>query len=300
VDRLTSMSIFVAAVEEGSLIEAARRHGLSDSMAGKHLAAIEAGLNVRLMQRSTRNLVLTEAGRAYYTRCKRILEEYEEAKREASDVQEIVQGVLRIAAPMTFGVMQLSDVIASFIERHPGVTVEIMLDDRYVDLIAQGIDVAVRIGRLRDSDLVARRLAPCRMMLCASRGLLDQTGPLETVEQLRRIPRLTFSGAVSAGDWTVIDSKGDSHVIDGPIRMTANNMQMLLAAVLRGSGIAYGPSFAFQAHVAGGDLVALLPDHQMSDLAIHAVYPTHRHVSLKLRSFVDHLAARVAHAHALA
>ena len=290
-DRLTSMSVFVAAAEEGSLIAAARRHGLSASMAGKHVAAIEAELNVRLMQRSTRSLVLTEAGRAYYARCKRIIEEYEEAKREAGDTQEIVQGVLRIAAPITYGTMHLSDVMAGFLERHPGVTLEIMLSDRYVDLLAEGVDVAIRIGTLRDSDLVARRLASCRMVLCASRGLLERIGPPRTVAELRRMPRLTFSDAVSAGDWTLIDAEGKSHVIDGPVRMAANNMQMLLAAVLRGNGVAYGLCFVFGAHIAAGDLVALLPDHRTSDLAIHAVYPASRHVSLKLRRFVDHLAA---------
>jgi DNA-binding transcriptional LysR family regulator len=260
-------------------------------MAGKHVAAIEADLNVRLIQRSTRSLVLTEAGRAYYIRCKRILEEYEEARREAGDAQEIVQGILRISAPITFGLMRLSDVIVSFMEKYPGVTIEMMLDDRYVDLITEGIDVAIRIGRLRDSDLIARRLAPCHMVLCASRRLLDRTGPLRTVEEIRRMPRLTYSGAVSAGDWTLIDSQGNSHVIDGPTRMAANNMQMLLAAALRGSGIAFGPSFVFEAHIAAGELVTLLPDHRTMDLAIHAVYPTNRHVPVKLRSFVDYLAA---------
>lgn len=290
-DRLTSMAVFITAAEEGSLIAAARRHGLSASMAGKHVAAIEAELNVRLMQRSTRSLVLTEAGRAYHVRCKRIIEEYEEAKREAADAQETVQGVLRVAAPLTFGAMHLSDVMAGFLERHPGVTLEIMLSERYVDLLADGVDVAIRIGRLRDSDLVARRLAPCRMVFCASPGFLDQTGPLTTVEALRRAPRLAFSDAVSAGDWTLIDPEGKSHVIDGPVRLAANDMQMLLAAALRGNGVAYGPHFVFGLHIAAGNLIALLPEHRTSDLAIHMVYPTNRHVSLKLRSFVDYLAA---------
>ena len=151
--------------------------------------------------------------------------------------------------------------------------------------------MAIRIGTLRDSDLVVRRLAPCRMVLCASRGFLERAGPPRTVADLRRMPRLTFSGAVSAGNWTLTDAEGRSHVIDGPVRMVANDMQMLLAAALRGTGIAYGPSFVFDARIAAGDLIVLLPDHQTSELAIHAVYPTHRHVSLKLRSFVDHLAA---------
>ena len=290
-DRLTSMSVFVAAVEEGSLIAAARRHGLSASMAGKHVAAMEAELNVRLMQRSTRSLVLTDAGRAYHARCRRIIEEYEAARHEASDAQDVVRGILRVAAPHTFGVMYLSEVIADFLEQHPGVTVEAILNDRYVDLVAERVDVAIRIGALRDSDLVARRLAPCRMVLCASPDFVDRNGPLATVEALRQAPRLAFSDAVSVGDWSVTDPGGTVYVINGPVRLAANSMQVLLAAALRGNGVVYGPSFVFAEHLMAGDLIALLPDHRASELAIHAIYPTHRHMPLKLRSFVDHLAA---------
>ena len=290
-DRLTSMSVFVSAAEEGSLTAAARRHGLSASMAGKHLAAIEAGLNVRLMQRSTRSLALTDAGRAYYTRCKRIIAEYEEATREAADTEGTVRGVLRIAAPVTYGTMHLNDMMAGFLERHPGVSLEVILSDRYIDLLSGEVDCAVRIGNLRDSDLVVRRLASCRMVLCASPRLLDRIGPLRTIAELREAPRLMFSEAVSAGDWTLIDPDGQSHCIDGPVRMTANNMQTLLVATLRAQGVAYGPDFVFSSAVAAGDLVTLLPHYRASELAIHAVYPTNRHVTRKLRSFVDHLVA---------
>ncbi len=129
-------------------------------MAGKHVSAIEEDLNIRLMQRTTRKLSLTEVGQTYYARCKRILEEYEDANREAGDAQHSIRGVLRVAAPLTFGAMHMGDVVASYLDRHPGVALEIMLNDRYVDLLAEGIDVAIRIGRLLDSDLVARRLAP--------------------------------------------------------------------------------------------------------------------------------------------
>lgn len=292
-DRLTGMAVFVAAVEEGSLVAAARRHGLSPSMAGKHVAALEAELNVRLLQRSTRSLVLTQAGRAYLARAKRIVDEHEEARREAADAQETVRGVLRVATPVTYGTLRLSDVMARFLERYPEVTLEVVLSDRYVDLLADEIDVAIRIGALRDSDLIARRLAPCGMVLCASPAFLDAHGPLVTIDELRRMPRLAFIGAVSAGDWTLVDAGGQAHVVDGPVRMAANNTQMLLAAALRGQGVAYGPSFVFGPHLRSGALVRLLPDHRTSDLAIHAVYPTSRHVSLKLRSFVDHLAASV-------
>jgi DNA-binding transcriptional LysR family regulator len=289
VDRLTSMAVFVAAAEDGSLSSAARRFGLSASMAGKHVSSIETDLGVRLMQRSTRKLHLTDVGQAYYARCKRILEEYEDANREAGDAQQSVHGVLRVAAPITFGAMHLGEVVASYLAQNPRVGVEIMLNDRYVDLLAEGVDVAIRIGRLLDSDLVARRLAPCRMVVCAAPGFLERHGVPRTVPDLRRSPRLAFSEAISSGDWTLTDPAGQTHVIDGPIRMTANNTQVLLAAALAGGGVTYGPSFVFGAAIAAGDLVALLPDHQATELTIHAVYPTKRHVSLKLRSFVEHL-----------
>lgn len=288
-DRLTGMAVFVAAAEEGSLTAAARRFGLSASMAGKHVASIEADLNVRLMQRSTRSLVLTEAGRAYYARCKRLLEDYDEARREASDARTVVRGVLRVAAPITFGEMHLSGLIGRYMARYPEVSVEVMLNDRYVDLLAEGIDVAIRIGQLRDSDLIARRLAPCRMIFCASPAFMEQYGELRTIDQLRRAPRLAFSDAVSAGDWSIVEQDGTRHTIDGPVRMRVNNMKMLLAAALSGTGVTYGPSFVFDEHIAEGKLVALLPGFGTTQLAIHAVYPTNRYVTLKLRSFVDHL-----------
>ena len=290
-DRLTGMAIFVVAADEGSLSRAARRFGLSVSMAGKHVSAIEAELNIRLMQRSTRKLSLTDAGRAYYARCKRILEEVDDAHREASDEQQIVRGVLRISVPLAFGAMHLGNVLAGYLDQHPAVTVEVMLSDRYVDLLEGAIDVAIRIGRLLNSDLIARRLAPCRMVFCASPDFLKRYGTPANAEDLRGAPRLAFSEAVSAGDWTLTDPVGRTHLIDGPVRIAANNTQMLLAAALAGVGVAYGPTFVFGERIAAGELIALLPDHRTSELAIHALYPSARNISLKARRFIDHLIA---------
>jgi DNA-binding transcriptional LysR family regulator len=290
-DRLVSMAVFVAAVEAGSLVSAARRFSLSPSMAGKHVSAIEAQLNVRLLQRSTRMLKLTDVGQEYYLRCKRLLAEYEDANNEARDAQQTVRGVLHIAAPTTFGAMHLGSVIASYLAAYPDVAVETTLSDRYVDLLADGMDLAIRIGQLRDSELVARRLAPCRMVFCAAPSFLAQHGVPQTVAHLRRAPRLAFSEAVSAGDWTVTDPEGNPHLVDGTLRLVANNMQMLLAAALEGAGVAYGPTFVFGESIARGALRMLMPDHKTSDLAIHAVYPTKRHVSLNLRRFIEHLSA---------
>ena len=185
----------------------------------------------------------------------------DEADREARDAQQAVRGVLRVAAPVTFGAMHLGAVVACYLEKFPDVTVETLLDDRYIDLLAENVDVAIRIGRLLDSDLVARKLAPCRMVFCASPAFLDRHGHPSTVEALRRMPRLAFSGAVSPGDWTVHDGDGRPVTIDGPLRLTANNTQMLLAAALAGAGVAYGPSFVFGEAITAGRLIALLADH---------------------------------------
>ncbi|MDR5762765.1 LysR family transcriptional regulator [Caballeronia sp. LZ035] len=289
-DRLMSLGVFVAAVEEGSFAAAARRFGLSAAMAGKHVSAIEAELNARLLQRTTRRLSLTDIGQTYYERARRILEAYDEANREASDAQDTARGVLRVAAPVSFGALHLGGVLARFLETHSHVSVEVQLSDRYIDLIEAGVDVAIRIGRLQDPQLVTRKLASCRMVVCASPAWLEQHGTPRHPDDLRQAPRLAFSEAVSANDWTLLDADRRAHVIDGPCRMAANDMQMLLAAALAGAGIAYGPAFVFGDAIARGDLIALLPDYHATDLAIQAVYPSARRIPVKVRRFVDCLA----------
>lgn len=289
-DRLTSLAVFVAAVEEGSLAAAARRFGLSPAMAGKHVSEIEARLNARLLQRTTRRLSLTDAGQAYYERSKQILEAFDEANREASDTHGTARGVLRVAAPVTFGAMHLGKVVAQYIEDHPQVNVEVVLGDRYVDLLDAGIDIAIRIGRLEDPALVTRRIAPCRMVVCASPAYVERHGTPRTPRDLLEAPRLAFSEAVSVGDWTLFDAKGRAHVIEGPVRMSANNTQMLLSAALAGVGIAYGPTFVFGEHLRRGELVALLPAYRAAELVVQAVYPSARRIPFKVRRFVDYLA----------
>lgn len=288
-DRFTCIGVFVAAIEDGSLAAAARRFGLSPAMAGKYVSTLEAALNARLLQRTTRRLSLTDAGHAYYARCKHILEAFDEANREASATQNVARGVLRVAAPVTFGALHLGDAVARYMAAHPHVNVETVLSDRYADLLDIEADVAIRIGRLADSGLVARRIAPCRMVLCAAPVWLAEHGTPRTPQALCDAPRLAFDDAVSAGDWTVFDAQERAYVIDGPCRLRANNMQMLLGAARAGAGIAYGPTFVFGDDLARGELVALLPAYRTRELTIQAVYPSARHVPLKVRAFIDHL-----------
>ena len=290
-DRFVSMKLFVAAVDAGSLAAAGRQFEMSPSMAGKYLNALESELNTRLLQRSTRRLSLTDAGRTYYERCQWILQAMNEADSEASDAQHEVRGTLRIAAPVTFGERYLSDALAAFLVDHPHVNIEIELDDRFVDLHARGIDVAIRIGRLPDSELVARRLTSCQMMMCASPAFLTREGTPRRIQDLRALPRLAFSEAQTLQGWRLSDKSGREHVVDGPLRIEANNMQVLLSSTLAGIGIAYGPTFVFGPDVQAGHLIQVLPQLRAPELTIHAVFLSGRYVPAKVHSFVDHLVA---------
>jgi DNA-binding transcriptional LysR family regulator len=183
----------------------------------------------------------------------------------------------------------MGEVVTRYLAAHPHVDIDVSLDDRYIDLQSNAIDVAIRIGRLPDSQLIARRLAPCRMVMCAAPAFVARTGMPATSDDLRGTPRLAFSEAVTAGEWTLLDEHERRHVIDGPLRMRANNMQMLTAAALAGMGIAYGPTFVFGEHIEAGRLVALLPGFRAPELSIHAVYPSARYVPSRVRLFIDYL-----------
>jgi DNA-binding transcriptional LysR family regulator len=286
-DRLTSMEIFVSAVEEGSFAAAGRRFGLSASMAGKHVTALETELKARLLQRSTRSLHLTDAGRAFYARSKRILDEFDEASHEANDASGQAAGLIRIAAPVSFGTLHLRGVITDYLLAHPNVQADVRFDDRYIDLAGAGIDVAIRIGILPDSGLIARRLAPCRMTLCAAPAYCERAGTPTHPDDLHDAPMLTYGEAVSAGDWVLADAGGRTARIRGKRRLASNNMEMLLSAALGGLGVAYGPTFIFGPLIASGALTRLLPDWDATPLAIQAVYPSARYVPVKVREFID-------------
>lgn len=289
-DQITSVRVFVLAVDMGSLAAAGRQLGLSPAMSGRYLGSLETQLNARLLQRSTRHLSLTEAGQRYYERCKRILADFDDANREAADRDQALQGTLKITAPVTFGNMHLSASIGRYLDKHPGVAIHIALSDRFVDLPEEGIDVAIRIGQLRDENLTVRRLASCRLLACATPAYLEAHGKPSTPMQLRDHACLALVGASSAGRWTFKDKAGVEHTISGPHRMHANTMDILLATALTGSGIVYGPSFVFGDALDKGALVQVLPDYVTTSLPIHAVFPTARYMPRIVRQFIDHLA----------
>ncbi len=292
-DRVTGMQIFVRVVALGSLSAAARSLGISQTMATKHVGAIEERLGVKLLHRTTRRLTLTEAGRRYLESAERILTEVEEAEAAASADRVDVRGVLRVNAPLSFGFRELAPRMAEFSRLYPEVTVDLGLNDRFVDLIEEGWDIAVRIGRLRDSTMIARRIAPCRLALCGSPDYLAEKGVPKTVAELAEHNCLgyTLSHALGPDEWA-FGAEGKIKVrIKGNLRV--NNGDALVAAAVAGQGLIYEPTFVVSEELKAGRLIALMLDQPMLELpGVFAVYPSNRHPPAKVRAFVDFLAER--------
>jgi DNA-binding transcriptional LysR family regulator len=288
-DRFQGLSVFVAAIEGGSIAAAGRRCGLSAVMAGRYLSALEADVGARLVERSTRRLSLTDAGQAYFARGKRILEELQEADDEAADLQATPRGALRIVAPITFGATYLGPLTAAYMQEFPEVDVILHLQDRFVDLVEEGMDLAIRIGHLPDSDLVARTLGECRLMACASPAYLARAGAPRKPEDLSSQTLIGYLGAVTTTPWTFIDAKGLSTLLDVHCRFSANNAQVMLEVARAGFGIAYGPDFVFAEALSRRELVQVLPGYASPSLPVHAVTPTARHVNAKTRLYIERL-----------
>lgn len=294
-DRLTGMQVFVRVVDSGGFAQAARDLGLSRAMVSKHVQALEDRLGARLLNRTTRRISLTEVGAAFYDRCAQLLPEIEEAERAASAAQSRPQGNLRLNAPMSFGFLHLARAIADYAVTCPEVTIEITLNDRIVDLVEEGYDLALRIGRLTDSSLIARRLAPCRLAVCASPGYLRRRGTPRHPADLADHDCLLYSLAARPDVWRFVgdDSTGGGEVavtVQG--RFQANNGDVMRVLALEGQGIVCQPTFLIGEDLKAGRLVPLLPGYAPLEMGIHAVYPHSRHIPAKVRSFVDFLARR--------
>ncbi len=290
-DRLDDMTIFTRVVDSRSFTAAAERLGLSKSVVSRRITDLENRLGARLLNRTTRRLSLTEVGQAFYERCVRILAEVDEAERSVADLYAQPRGTLRINAPMSFGMMHIAPAIGEFLGRHPGLEIEMDLNDRFVDLIDEGYDVAVRIGRLRDSSLVARRLAPARRVVVGSPAYFARHGRPRHPDDLTGHNCLIYSNAPLAEQWQFrIDGEVRSIKVSGCLRV--NNGEVLREAAIAGQGLAVLPTFIAGEALSRGLLDAVLVDCTVSEVAVHAVYPHNRHLSPKVRAFVDFLAAR--------
>jgi len=290
-DRLTAMEAFVRVVEKGGFTAAAEDLRLSRAMVSKHVQDLEAHLGARLLNRTTRKLSLTEAGRVYYDRSTQLLAELAETEEAVGELQAKPRGRLRVNAPVSFGSLHLAAAIADYMAAYPNVAVELTLNDRIVDLVEEGYDVAVRVARLADSSLIARRLAPCRHVVCASPGYLKRHGRPEHPTDLARHNFLGYSYS-AAGDERRFDGPDGSTSIQLKGTLQANNGDALCAAAVAGGGIAVLPTFIAGSDIIAGRLIPILTQYQISEPAIYAVYPPGRHLSVKVRSFVDFLVPR--------
>ncbi|MFD2251331.1 LysR family transcriptional regulator [Pseudochelatococcus lubricantis] len=291
-DRLTGMSVFAKVVASGSFTAAARLSGMSQTMVTKHVAALEARLGTKLLHRTTRRLTLTEAGRRFHDACLRILPEVDEAEAEAGAGNVEPRGVLRLNVPFSFGIRQIAPALPAFLSAHPQLDIELGLNDRVVDLVDEGWDVAVRIGTLAPSRLIARKLAPCHNLLCAAPAYLDHHGTPRSMADLARHNCLgyTLSQRLGADRWPFGDT-GETVRVSGNLRV--NNGDVLVIAAEAGQGIIYQPTFLVGDAIRAGRLKPIFLDRPLVDTGnVYAVFPHDRQPPAKVRALIDFLGER--------
>lgn len=294
-DQLAAMAVFVRVVEAGGFSAAARELGLSKSAVSKSVARLEDRLGLRLLNRTTRKLSLTEAGAAYHAGCRRMLAEAEAAERAVVLLAGAPRGTLKVNAPMSFGVARIAPLLPDFLRRYPEVELDMVFEDRATDLVEQGYDLAVRIGALPDSSLVARRLCPVRRLLVAAPDYLATRGTPARPEALAAHDCLLYHYLPSGDLWRFQGPEGEERSVKVSGRARLNNGEALLTACIAGLGVALMPSFLCAEALRDGRLRRLLPDwRDPAELAVHAVFPATRNLSPKVRAFVDHLAAAFA------
>src|SRR5690554_3191650 len=289
-DRITSMRVFVRAADAGSLSAAARHLGMSPAMASKHVNALEARLGVKLFHRTTRRLSLTEAGSNYLEACQRILPEIDEAEAAASSQRVKATGLLRMNLPLSFGSRFVAPLLPEFSRRHPEVRIELGLSDAQLDLVAGSWDLAIRIGRLADSPLQARRIGDSAMQVCAAPAYLDRRGAPRRVAELAQHNCLSYTlSPMQDGKQWIFGEHGELRVPVGG-DLLANNGDALLAAAVGGQGIIYQPHFIVGEALERGELVALELDKPVVEIGgIHVLYPPDRRPPAKVRVMIDYL-----------
>lgn len=290
--QIDDLRMFVATVEARSFTAAANRLQLSKQFVSRRVMALESGLGVRLLVRNTRKLAVTDLGQELYERAKRILAEVADAEAALSLGHSRPRGLLRVSAPLSFGTAHLSPLVADFMRANPEVRIDIALSDRVVDVIGDGFDMAVRIGTLSDSTLIAQQLAEIRMIACCSPRYRAARRLPATPDDLVRHPCLLYGQEGMTG-WTfIVDGAKRAFEVSGPLR--ADNGEVIRDAAVAGLGIALLPEFIVSSALASGALIEALPDFAAPLLALYAVYPQHRERSITVRAFTQFLRQRFA------
>ncbi|OEY65103.1 LysR family transcriptional regulator [Marinobacter sp. X15-166B] len=285
-DRIDAMRTFVTVVSEGSFTRAADRLGMSPQLTSKYVSRLEQHLGVRLLNRTTRKLHLTEAGASYHLRAQQVLSDIEDMEHQIGNLQTQARGVLRISAPVSFAIRHLPPLLQAFQTAHPAVGVDLQLNDRKVDLVDEGFDIALRIGQLKSSSLIAKRLAPVRLALCASPAYLRQHGTPQHPEDLGHHRYLHYSymeldTSQTLHRWLQTAAQNGNH------GMVSNNGDVLFEAALAGAGIVLQPTFISGAAIKAGKLQVLLTDYEPEPIGLYAVYAHRQLLASKVRSFID-------------
>lgn len=282
------MRTYVAAIAAGSFAGAAERLGMSPQLVSKYVGQLERRLGARLLNRTTRRISITEAGQAYYERCQDLLAEFDELEGAIRESAVAARGTLKINAPMSFGITHLARAAAEYQREQPDVAVDLTLDDRVIDVVSEGFDLAVRIGRLAESSLVARKLAPIRLVICGSPSYLSDRGVPETPDALSNHECLCYTYSSNHDHWYCErDGKQFDVRISGKI--SANNGDALRLAAIAGAGLIMQPTFMVDHDVREGRLQIVLQDYAIEELAVYAVYAHRQYLSAKVRTFVDFL-----------
>jgi DNA-binding transcriptional LysR family regulator len=295
-DRLVALAAFARVVEQGSFARAAARLGVSTSAVSRHVADLEAHLGGRLLNRTTRRLSLTESGQAFYERAVQLLADLEEAEAAVSAHALAPRGTLKLTCPITFGERYLAPAIAAFAALHPQLTFDVDLSDRAVDIVDEGCDLAVRIGSVGSTALIARTLGHTQLVCCAAPSYVARHGAPQTPEDLARHACLAYAYLADRDVWRFTDARGAERAVRVAGPLGANNGRFLAAIAATGLAIALEPDFIVGDDIEGGRLVRLLPDFRPPSSPIYAAYPSRRHLSAKVRLFVDFLAQRFADA----
>ena len=283
------MKIFVEVASRGGFTDAAGHLGLSRAQVSKAVSRLEQHLGARLLNRTTRRVSLTATGRVYLERCETILEDIAELEDTAARQSGEPAGRLQLSAPTSFGILHLRRAIPAYLEKYPDVQISLSLTDRFVDIVAEGFDLAIRIGELKDSSLVARRIAPNRLVICAAPGYLDKHGEPRVPQDLAIHRCLVYSNDLKPDRWQLRGPAGIESVrVNGPL--CADNGDVLRSAALSGLGIAMLPRFIVGGDIRTGSLRPVLADYSAPPISINAVFPSRRFLSTRVRSFVDFLA----------
>ena len=289
-DRFESLSTFVAVAQYGSISKASERLRLAKSAVSRKISELESRLGVLLLSRTTRSMRLTEAGAEFLERAVRILEELDLAESVASQKSTQLAGTLKVTAPMSFGTMHLAPLIGKFLELHPDMKVDLNLNDRIVDLVHEGYDVAIRISRYDDSALIGRKLAPIDHLVIASPAYLARHGTPKNPNELRDHIGLHYANVESKDYWTFRGTKGSSFSVSNvKCALSINNGCALREAAIAGHGIAILPDFIVYKAIQEGKLTAILGKYQQAPISMYAVYPANKNVSAKIRVFIEFL-----------